>query len=483
MITRFLQIIVVAILALLRVSGDSTCYPPGFPDNPTLTVHDSEPFQNCTTFNGSIEVVSNFVGVLDFGSLHYITGGILISDVSGLTSVVGASLTTIGGNIVIANCSSLTRISLTNLTNTTPSSQDNPFYETLQLQIENAPLLRVVDLPWLGSANSIDINAVVSLNLSSLAGLRTLYLSGITNISAPELHTVGDLDISSSSITEISFPNLNGVFILNFNNNLFLRSISLPGVGPHLVTLMIGNNSQLESISMEHLGTVRGGLNISQNPQLAEVEMISLQEIAPFLVIDDNLSLTKLVMPEVVTVGVPDEPPMGGQALMMRNNPQLRTLDGLPQLQSVFGNVSISGNFSSSGSPIPANCSTYQKLKNENFIEGNFTCSSSNPPTSHSPAKPTGVSDSHTYLGTGAKAGIGAGAAAFGIAAIIGGALVIKRKRRRGTPKDEAGSTPVAELPGGKAAHEMESKHGQGELPEESSEAHEMPAPPSPGHE
>ena len=278
-----------------------------------------------------------------------------------LAEVHGEHLTTLAGGLFITNCTDLTNVTLGNLSllaqdwNMTP-----PLDFGMGLLVRENPRLQVLNLGQLDDPSYMNVTAEISLDLPSLQFISMgLYLSGVTGLSAPVLSSAGAINISSSSMTEINFPELSwSNSDISIADNPLLTSILFPKLEFATSTLTIGNNSHLETVDVSSMNNLYG-LNISHNGRLLELNlpvllgMGSSSFVGPLdlsqkllLNIESNANLTNVSMPVLQTVGKDIGALANSSGIVVKNNPELQILDAFPMLKFVNGSVNISGDFS-----------------------------------------------------------------------------------------------------------------------------------------
>ncbi|KAF3399049.1 hypothetical protein DPV78_007205 [Talaromyces pinophilus] len=395
---------------------------------------DADDIASCGSANADIEISEDYTGALILNGITKTTRSLIFQGVTNLTSFAAPDLLVIDGNLTLASC-----ILLTDLT--------------------------LGELNFVGDMKLEDLPNLQSLNFTS--GMRTV--SGISIVNTG-LTTLDGLEISSASdginipantaLTDITFPSLTNTSIFSIHANNPKMKVNLPSLAA-VQDLTIEN---VTSLSIPGLYQVTGQLLIAGS-SIDSFSTGPLKNGGGILFIDN---------PFLSNISMPDLTSLSGD-LVITGNEALQQITGFTGLADVHGNIDVTGNYT--GFALPwlmavngsfdatsqsdfGGCATFDELKQDNVIQGAYTCSppgaSSSSPTSSifpetTSTPPSG--DSSSPLSTGAKVAIGV-CVPVAITALSALLFFWWRRRRSNangrnvhdelTPRPELAGSPVA---------------------------------------
>ncbi|KAF2865650.1 hypothetical protein BDV95DRAFT_612523 [Massariosphaeria phaeospora] len=407
---------------------------------------------SCKIFDGSIAIAASDardLRLVDLDNLEEITGDLVVANNTQLERLASQTLVKIGGDLRLNECPQMDELKMPKLT-------------------------RVGRMLW-----------------SSLPNLQDYeFDAGIDSVSR--------VDISNTQLQALTGLNIKAADEIFITNNPYMLNISilLNNVGKSLVikdngplnvefpNLLWANNmtlSEIASISMPRLNYVNDSFRTSHSAFFA-FDVPSLSVIKGTLALNDVWNVTTVNLPGLLSAG----------GLEIRNNTDL-TVVSFGQLATVTGNVNISGHFSNistyalqsvtgdfhlATSNSSFDCEDFDYLKSIESIKGVYQCEGRHPdPSLFDPTTPTDER-LKPALSTGAKAGIGVGAAVAAAAIIGGGLLYLLRRKKRVAEMDGTGDKALEyqalgeldskkqeplELGHGKEAQELAAEHGVSE--------------------
>ncbi|KAK5652017.1 hypothetical protein OQA88_10920 [Cercophora sp. LCS_1] len=343
----------------------------------------------------------------------------------------------------------------------------------------------------LSGTDSLGKNAVLNSNVTSTGDHGYVFIVrnvGLTSISLPKLNRTDSFQVTNNtdltSITSslvstdlfiagensprssLSLPNLRiaGLNLRGFNSvNLPLLATTASDIyssaNQHGVDARFTNNT-FAGLHLPSLSHVNRSLVISSNPELFDLSLPRLKTIGSNLEIDDNkvlLNVTANVLKRV-----------GGDVKMMGSFTNVE----------FFSLEEVGGNFELAGAP-DMDCSWFDDRFPGKIVKGTYRCTGNHthPAVERRPSTATHVEDVEDVggevqregdtesggLSTGAKAGIGVGAAVGGLVVLALGVWVFLKRREKKVEEagDESGKpemdgTGVAGL-GAAGAGEKES--------------------------
>ena len=348
----------------------------------------------CTVINGSIVLqyssdptdnVSNLTEI-DFPVLERMTGALSLIDLNNLTTISLPALTTLREFEIVGN-DALMHVLLPNLAKTGSgtlkftisgnkilTSISMPLLKSIDadILINHNPSLTTISFPvllWSYEIRIKDVPGLTEITLPMLKGSHDIKIEGLENLMAinfPMLERGYDIKIEGVPfLTEINFPMLElieGYFSLIDNNALTsismpalssighyfeiynndgLTSISMPVLTDVLYNIILDSNDGLTSISFPVLKDVFGRFSLNNNNSLTEIYLPVL-ESSPDVLITDNLELTSISMPVLISIGKDNRESIRGH-LLMKNNAALTSIL-MPSLNFIEGDIIIEDN-------------------------------------------------------------------------------------------------------------------------------------------
>ncbi|KAL1626303.1 protoplasts-secreted [Neofusicoccum ribis] len=371
------------------------------------SVADATALAPCPTFTGNIQISSDAAGNISFDKLHVLNGNLLVKDANELVSLSADSLEQIEGYMYIQDLPNLSTLDFPQLTSVSE-----------QLRLENLPKLK--NLGFDAVLTECPLFRVTGTALRSIDGINP---AGVTNgftvsnntdlqnitmtMNSTRLTSAAVIEISENSPDiSVSFPNLRSSQNLEIFN---VSSISLPELTNSNEIALKGNTFEnFSAPKLTRAGNGTWGIWIEDCENLVNIEFPSLISTGGFTLLGSgqvhNVSLPKLQSSEIG----------------FRLNGDIDSLS-IPAVSNVTGDfalVTSSSNF---------DCSPFQALKDQDIIQGSFSCVTASNSSSGEPTASSSSSSSNK-LSTGSKAGIGVG---VGGATILLGLLLTVLLQRR----------------------------------------------------
>ena len=244
---------------------------------------------NLESIGGNLYVYNNLVQAdLVLSSLATIGGYLDIGYVDALTNCDLGSLQSVGGEFKFQNNEGMTAISLSSLVEV---GGDLDFQSSQNMTSVSLPELR-------------DVDGHITLNRSG---------EGLVAFDAPKLENVaGRFQLHTTSLTTLELTSLRTVGVnLSFDSNDLLESLRLPALEHVEDSLNVNGHTVLSSFEAPVL-TEAGALGVWENEALETVDCTSLLSTDGAVIIGDNSAVN--------------------------------TLEGFPNLSTVGGYLTISGN-------------------------------------------------------------------------------------------------------------------------------------------
>ncbi|KAK9236522.1 hypothetical protein V1525DRAFT_406826 [Lipomyces kononenkoae] len=352
---------------------------------------DLDNLSGCTTFGGDI-ILSPTLATATINGIQTISGNLICTNNTQITSITAPSLQTIGGTFQLHELTILNTLSFPRLTSVG--------------SIDWVTLPAVSGLGFTTGVSSCEDVYISDTDLNTLSGLSLTTVSKLDINNNLNLNVINmglteasyQIDISFNGNTAVSFPSLVWAYNLTLQD---VSSISTPSLSVVNASYLLISNV-FSSFSAPNLTTV-GGLSI-----------------------DENQSLTNMSFPKLTTVG--------GSGLQVANNTKLTSISGFPSLTTVNGALDLEGNFTSASFPslnlvrgavnVDSNqnfdCSSFNSLNSKGGIRGNdYKCAAASSTTSIAlsatstpSSRSTGASGSATTTGSSSAAATSKSAAA-----------------------------------------------------------------------
>ncbi|OCK93935.1 uncharacterized protein K441DRAFT_562830 [Cenococcum geophilum 1.58] len=338
---------------------------------------DATALASCKTFAGSIAIATGTTDIINIGNVQTITGDLVVSNASSITSIGGDSLETIKGTFQLDEVQVLSTLSFPQLTtvgtilwNALPNLQQLTFTTGVQMvstvNIQNTEL---------NSLNGINVKTVDTLYIAN-----NRYLGDIT-MQLANVNTSLILEANNPAMN-VSFPNLISAFNMTFRN--------------------------CSSVDTPSLASLNGSMGFFGNDILS-YSAPNLTEVGGSLSFVSNTQLTNISLPQLTRLG-------GG--FQISNNTELKTIDGFPKLKTIVGALDFNGNFTDvelpslgdvrgafniqSSGDISKACSNFQSLKSSSVIKGSYQCAGLQSKPGGAGTTPTGTASGAGASKTGA---------------------------------------------------------------------------------
>ncbi|KAF9210113.1 hypothetical protein BGZ49_005509 [Haplosporangium sp. Z 27] len=307
---------------------------------------DLSPVASCSTFSGYATISGPTINVISWPALKSLTGSIMVTSNSHLTTLSFDGLQSSTGTITLYNNTVLSVVNMPNLVSISG------------LDIVTAPNLRQLSMPNIQTLKSLKVEDTGLDNSGTLpwSNLRNVTEFGVSNnkflknIEMPALKTVaGHLIIAANGLMDgqgkgstLLLPNLTSVSNCTLRHLTELKLDSLSDVGASLSF----DETNLEAISAPKLKFVGQTLSIVSNNLLNNVSFAELTNIGGALLIANNTELTNV-----------------------DGFNKLKDISGVLNMRGAFNNVTfpalstIQGGMSVMSSSSTFDCSTLSKIK------------------------------------------------------------------------------------------------------------------------
>ncbi|KAK9480517.1 hypothetical protein V1514DRAFT_350388 [Lipomyces japonicus] len=302
---------------------------------------DIDNLSGCSTLEGNL-ILASTLGSATINGIVNITGNLIATNNSQITSIVAPSLATIGGEFELNVLTVLSTLSFPALTSVG--------------SINWVTLPSVGGLDFTTGINSSDNVYISDTGLSSLDGINlttvdNFELNNNLNLDDVEMgvkSVSNHIDISFNGNTAVSFPSLVWANNLTFQD---VSSLTTPYLSTVNASYLLINNT-FTSVAAPNLTTV-GGLYVQDNKQLTNISFPALKTVGSAgIEVSNNTDLEKFSFPVVQTV-------VG--AIVLDGDFEEASF---PKLTVVRGAVSIdsTGDF---------NCTDFNDLNSSGGIRGN----------------------------------------------------------------------------------------------------------------
>ncbi|KAI0190029.1 hypothetical protein EV127DRAFT_99568 [Xylaria flabelliformis] len=280
--------LVSAVVALGLVSGATAL---GCKDDPVQINSQADATQasNCDSIPNDVVFGVTAGTEIDLGGrLKTINGSLIVKNNGALQSLASSSLTTIGGDFILQNVTSLVSLTMPmlNAVNTiqwtTLSALNEPTFGNPG--ITKAKSVTVSDT-FVQNLDGINVQALTDMNINNnhrlskfSTSIKTLSNALYVNSNAlnmtmemPNLEWIANMTIANVSTFSVpSLKTVNGS--MRFDSNYFTNFVAPNLTETHDGDLSFVSNPQLQNISIPLLTKVGGGLTIANNTDLMKVD-------------------------------------------------------------------------------------------------------------------------------------------------------------------------------------------------------------------
>lgn len=253
----------------------------------TFTINsdaDATALSQCSTLDGNVQLGTDAISI-ELTGPEAINGDLRLAN--GYTiSLQSTTIKTITGALSISNVTALSTLALRSLTSVgSLEFQTAPALSELNFDsgITSAETVHIEDT-HLSSLNGLALTQVVDMNLTNnrrlqladlplvnVTGTLSLFNNGLNfQMELPNLISVNNVYISN--ITVIALPSLqNAAGVLRFDTNYF-ESMSAPDLQTCGDGLSIVNSAELKTINFPQLSSITGSLVIANNTELNSID-------------------------------------------------------------------------------------------------------------------------------------------------------------------------------------------------------------------
>ncbi|OAA58241.1 GPI-anchored cell wall organization protein Ecm33 [Cordyceps fumosorosea ARSEF 2679] len=281
-----------------------------------ITIDSVNPTFDCDTIDAKVTVSPSLQGTLQIDGPKVFKQDFIVSNATGLLGISSSSLTSIGGQFLVEDCTLLNSITLSKLNK-----------------------LNQLTFRRLGQLNSVDFAS-----------------SGVSQASS--------VDIADTFLSDISGLNLATVESLTINNNRRLTKFdsNLVNITKTLIITNNGNDMQvnltqlqtayeIQVSNIKGLGTpalkeIQNGIKFDTNPNLVSYEAGNLTSVGTS---KSGGSVSFINNAKLMNISFPVLKTVSGD-LTIVNNTKLDEITGFPMLQSVE-NMLLGGNFENAELP------------------------------------------------------------------------------------------------------------------------------------
>ncbi|KAI1745161.1 GPI-anchored cell wall organization protein ecm33 [Xylaria scruposa] len=280
--------LVSAVVALGLVSGATAL---GCKDDPVQINSQADATQasNCDSIPNNVEFGTGAGTNIDLGGrLKTINGSLIVKNNGAIQTLSSSSLTTIGGDFILQNVTSLVSLTMPMLNSvgtiqwTTLSALNEPTFGTPG--ITKAKSVLVADT-FVQNLDGINVQSLTDMNINNnhrlskfTTSIKTLSNALYVNSNAlnmtmemPNLEWIANMTIANVSTFSVpSLKTVNGS--MRFDSNYFTNFNAPNLTETHDGDLSFVSNPQLQNISIPLLKKVGGGLTIANNTDLMKVD-------------------------------------------------------------------------------------------------------------------------------------------------------------------------------------------------------------------
>jgi len=309
------QQLLVPVLALVgAAAAGSSDSQPTICAQPTATITnqgDAGALAACTSVSGTIVISTEAVGAIDISGPKQIQGDLVAQSNNNLTGLTSSTLESIGGTFNLFNVTDLQSLSFSQLTSVKTilwnAISPLPTLDFTQV-VSKASSVTIQDTT-LNDLTGIDLDSVDVFDLENNRHLMafTTKISSITTltiasngeqlaVTLPNLIWAGNATFRNTS--SVDFPSLqtiNGT--LSLDGNLFteLSAPNLTSVGTGTAgSFTLAGNKNIQNITLPVLKTIAGANNIANNSALTTISFPALQTVGGAVFFSGNFTTPKL---------------------------------------------------------------------------------------------------------------------------------------------------------------------------------------------
>ena len=299
-----------------------------------LTQAHADALATVKMIGGSLELVADYD--LSSSIIENIAGDLVIKGISTSSVAIDlATLTTVGGNVLVYENSGLTSVSL-----------DNLILVYGMAKLNDNATLNTLSMTSLGSLGALDIDNYDS-NDPNYAGHGQL-----VNLDINDATVLGDVDIEYPGIgSNVSLGNIGGTLYLSNTGieNLILKGQEVGG------DFILSNNGALTLLTVDELTSVAGNLEITYN-----------NGYDPLTYLPKGLA----VLPDFTALTT-----IGGN-LNISGNGEFTTIDAFHNVTEIGGTITIQDNgnngYDKAGLTLMSIFSNLTEVKDNVYIRGNM---------------------------------------------------------------------------------------------------------------
>lgn len=264
------------------------------------------PSIDCKVIDANLIIDKSVAGEVVITGPEEITGDVVVKDAPKIISLSSSSITTIGGKLELDSLEALQTLQMDSLT--------------------DVGELSFITLPRLGTLvfGTKGVTKISSIRISDT------YLSDLSGLSVASVDTF-QID-NNRKITSFNSDLVNvtkQLLIFDNGNNMDITMDKLETVAE----VQISNAKNFKVSALER---VTKSLKFTSNPELKSLSFPNLTKVDETVSFVDMNKLTNISFPVLETIG-------GGLAI--ENNTKLLAIDDLPKLKTVYGGISLRGNF------------------------------------------------------------------------------------------------------------------------------------------
>lgn len=312
---------------------------------------DATALSSCTTVEGDVTIGSPTSGTLALDGVQQITGDLTCVNATQLTSLSGDSLVTIGGKFHLEELQILSTLEFPSL--------------------EEVDTIQWVALPALQSlAFSSGVSSVTNMLVSN---------TGMTSLEGFELDTIAVMDINNNLYLDtVDVNNMrNATDYMSFAANSRRLEVRLPNL--EFAANMTFRN--VSNVDLRSLAYVNGSIGFYSN-SFESIDLPNLTATGQALVFENGIGLSNISARQLGEVGA---------AFNIKDNFDLKIIDGFPELAVVVGALDFSGDFDVIELPALEDvrgginlqtrstnfsCEEFDDLRDRDILKGVYTCRS-----------------------------------------------------------------------------------------------------------
>lgn len=242
---------------------------------------DATAISGCSTYTGSIALATSITGDITLNGIQTVTGSLLGPTIGNMTSLTSTTMTSIGGNLTLANGANLNYLSFPLMTSVGALSLSvlGPQYQATgftnlssvpSLTIQNTYLQSLAGITVANTASNVIISqnvllTNVTLSPKQVSGALSVTDNNGVNLNMPYLLTAGVITVTN--VASLAMPALQNATGAVYLESSYYTTLSLPNI-TQSAGMTIYNNSAMTNFTLPAYAITSASIDVHANPAL-----------------------------------------------------------------------------------------------------------------------------------------------------------------------------------------------------------------------